>query len=698
MTRRTAPLNTTALDGTQLWEQLSQSLSQLLDAHGVCATAVAEIATALNCTTVMAMYSMERRLYDVWIAYPDGELTQTRWEEVDDTFVAIANEAKTIYLEKFVQPAAEQIRSELWHLAREGALIAPLPLPGNDFTPKGAICIIDPSSALALTPRELDFLAMQLSVYLDRAYLRHKSVQQEIEFAIVSDISYALTATLNVESVYEQLRDPVRRTLNVESISIGLYDPISEEIVFINRLMGPLFRDLPPVRLKRGQGIAGYVAQHAEPIIVNRAYEDRRFFSRIDNISGFETKSIMCVPLMVEGRIIGVLEAINKRSGNFTNQDLRLLQAISAPLAVAIENTRLHNDVVSEKRRIETMFASLTEGVLTIDRNGVVTAANDALASLLQVENSGMLAGKSAPDIIKFTSGGFDEFMEEVFQQQDGQPQLATGLYTTQGESIPIYVSGTTIVDDDDNIEEAIFVFNDLRYIHEIERMRDDFFNNVIHELRTPLATILMYARMLRDGKATGDRDKTDRFLGVIERESDRLQSMVRQMLRAVKMEARESQRSSEPVDINQLLDEILPPLADRASEKGLVFHQRVEAALPSVLGDSESLYILFKNLVENAIKFTTSGAVRVRAFVEDGSINFHVADEGIGIPEQGMPNLFKRFYRTATAVERGIAGTGLGLYMVKVAVDKNGGSIEVDSQEGQGTTFRVQLPAYNQP
>jgi len=227
--------------------------------------------------------------------------------------------------------------------------------------------------------------------------------------------------------------------------------------------------------------------------------------------------------------------------------------------------------------------------------------------------------------------------------------------------------------------------------------MRDDFFHNIVHELRTPLATILMYARLLREGKAHGDKAKEDRFLGVIERESDRLQRMVRQMLQLAKLEARELQRSAELVNLNLVFDDILPPLADRAMDKGLTFSQRIPPALPPIVGNEEMIYSVFKNLVENAVKFTMSGMVRVEARVENGTVEVVVRDEGIGVPEAAKPNLFKRFYRAQSAVERGIAGSGLGLYMVKEAVVKHNGTIDVESVEGEGTTFTVRLPASNE-
>ncbi len=676
-----------------IWNLLAQELASLLDAHGICATVATELAKTTQGAVAVAIYNTPKRLYDVWVSKPGEEKTvQTRWENADTTFVEVANAGKTVYLEKFSRPASEQIQNELWFLPREDILATPLPMPANHFTPKGTICFIDPSPDFPFTPEELDSLGRHITVFLDRAYLRHKSAQQEIEFQVVSDINYALSSSLDLENIYHQLSDPVRRALDVESVSIGLFDQLSQEIIFVNKLMGPQFLDLPPVRVQVGQGIAGYVAQNAEPLIVNRAYDDRRFFSRIDHISGFETNSILCVPLMIENRVIGVMEAINKRSGIFTKSDLRLLQAISGPLAAAIENTNLHLDVVAEQLRIAKMFESMSEGMLTVNRAGLITASNDAFASLLLIPDSDLI-GKNLFDIVQSPKDDFEAFVNSVFNQTENNPQLAFELYQSSGKLAPVLVSGTTIEDEGGRIGEAIFVFSDLRQIRELERMRDDFFHNIIHELRTPLATILMYARLLQDGKTEGDIDKQRRFLGVIERESDRLQQMVRQMLEVVKMDAREIQRSFSNVNLNQLFEGFLPALADQATEKGLTFIQKVQSDLPSVKGNEETLYTIFKNLVENAIKFTPSGVVRFSAKSDGEQIVIKVRDEGIGVPRQALPNLFKRFYRSSTAVEKGIAGTGLGLYMTKEGVEKHQGTIEVGSEEGKGATFTVKLP-----
>jgi two-component system phosphate regulon sensor histidine kinase PhoR len=473
---------------------------------------------------------------------------------------------------------------------------------------------------------------------------------------------------------------------------MALIEPSTQEIVFVDVLMGPLFEDLPTIRLKPGQGIAGWVAENRQAVIVNDVYTDKRFFSQVDHRSGFETRSMLCIPLQVQDRIIGVLQAINKLNGEFNENDLRLLQALGGPLAAAIENANLHADVIAEKRRIETIFANMSEGLLTVNAEGMVTHTNEALAILLQKKPEDFV-GSIVSSVLRLAKGSFAEFMAEVLKADSDFPQLAADVYRGSETLVPVLISGAPIHTEDGQVSEMIFVFSDLRQIREVERIRDDFFHGIVHELRTPLATILMYARLIRTGKADTE-EKAERFMGVIERESDRLQKMVRQMLGLAKLEARESQRTQAAIALSPIFDEILPQMADRANEKGLVFRHRVTADLPSVVGDQETFDLIFRNLLNNAIKFTQSGMVRIDVWVEDGNVFVKVQDEGIGIPEEAMPNLFQRFYRTQTAVEKGIAGTGLGLYMVKESVEAYKGTIQVESTLGKGTTFTVRLPA----
>lgn len=679
-----------------LWQRLTSELARVLDAHGVCAAIAYEIAVVTQTDTVVVLSRPTDDYFDVWLCDAVGNLQQKRWEGKQHALRKLIDGPEPVAQRKFEQSAKDLVHSDLWLLAKDNILFLPLPYPPRPASdaPAGGLTLLDPPPDSLLNDDNIASLGLLLTAFLERAFLRQETDRQRVEFETVYDLTYSMTSSLRLEAIFSQLTDPVRRTLNVETISVGLVNHETGEIEFVDSLLGPLFNDVPAIRLQPGQGIAGKVAETGKPLIINDVYKDERFSPKADHASGFKTHSILCVPLTVEQRVIGVFEAINKRHGNFNAEDLRLCQAIIGPLAAAIENARLHEDVVAEKRRQETIFASMSEGALTVSAGGLITAANDSLLTLLGHKSPDAIVGRPAAEVIEIhAKESFPEFTQLVLNAHDEKPEIAANLVQENDDYVAVHISGAPIHDDEGNVNEMIFVFTDLRQIREVEHMRDDFFHNIVHELRTPLATILMYARLLREGKAQGDKEKEDRFLGVIERESDRLQQMVRQMLQLAKLEAREFQRSAEEINLNHIFDEILPPLAERAVQKGLTFTQRIPPDLPRVNGNGEMIYSVFKNLVDNAVKFTLSGSVRVEATVDDGMVEVLIQDEGIGIPRQAQPNLFKRFYRAQSAVERGIAGTGLGLYMVKEAVERHQGTIEVHSEEDEGASFTVRLP-----
>ena len=680
----------------ELRQKLSHELAAVFDAHSVCAIIGAEVAIQTKILTVIGISDAQREQFDVWICQPDGSVKQLIWPTTAASFDPILKSGKVSRLEKLGRPVTELINSELWLLPKEEIVAVPLPwrVGGTVVSPSppGVLCLIDPQDKGILNSSFLEDLARSMTIYLDRAYLRRQVDRQSIEFAVVSDISHTLTSTLSLENVFQQLTGTIRRTLNVESLSVGLTEDHTGDIVFVEQLLTK-FENLSEIRVKRGQGIAGWVAEHGEPVIINDTYADRRFYSGADRKSGFRTKSMICIPLRVEQRTIGIIQAINKRYGEFTDHDLKLLLAIGGPLAAAIENARLHADVLAGKRRVEALFSNMSEGMVTLTLNGHITGANDALGALILVDPT-ELYGQKAAEVLILKDGDLNNFIEIVLNTQDEYPQIVTDLKRKEPGYVPVLISGGIIRDKDDQVSEIIFTISDLSQIREVERMREDLFQAIAHELRTPLATILMYARLLREGKAR-DEEKAARFLGVIERESDRLQRMVRRMMQLAKHDAAELQRSPQPITLNAIFEDILPSLADLALEKGLLFRQRVAPDLPPILGDPERLEEIFSNIIVNAIKFTPAGNISIVATASDHQVKVAIEDQGIGIPSEAIPNLFKRFYRAQTAVDRGIAGTGLGLYMVKQNVENYNGTIEVTSSENEGTTFIISFPVY---
>jgi signal transduction histidine kinase len=224
----------------------------------------------------------------------------------------------------------------------------------------------------------------------------------------------------------------------------------------------------------------------------------------------------------------------------------------------------------------------------------------------------------------------------------------------------------------------------------EIDRLKDEFVSSISHELRTPLTSIAGYVELLLEEEE--DAQKRG-HLAIVERNADRLLSLVTDLLFAARLQYGRLELERSPVDLQTLVRQAADSARPRARAASVDL--RVETVdVPEILGEPAKLGQLLDNLVSNAIKFTpTDGRVDVRLGARDGTIRIEVSDTGIGIADAERERLFERFFRAQSALERQIQGTGLGLYISKAIVDAHGGRIGVDSTPGEGTTFVVELP-----
>ncbi len=242
-------------------------------------------------------------------------------------------------------------------------------------------------------------------------------------------------------------------------------------------------------------------------------------------------------------------------------------------------------------------------------------------------------------------------------------------------------------------IQEIVLIFHDITDIKNLERIKRDFVANVSHELRTPLTAIKGYAETIE-----GMDEENRQYLDIIKRHTDRLINIVADLLTLSGLEEKGLELQIESVDIKTLLNTITKMFDARISKKGLDIEYSIPEELPPVRGDSIKLEQVFINLIDNALKYTENGKIRIEAVQSTGGVDVVVADTGIGIPEKHLPRIFERFYTVDKSHSRRLGGTGLGLSIVKHIVLLHNGSIDVESSRGKGTTFRVRLPAYAQP
>jgi signal transduction histidine kinase len=231
--------------------------------------------------------------------------------------------------------------------------------------------------------------------------------------------------------------------------------------------------------------------------------------------------------------------------------------------------------------------------------------------------------------------------------------------------------------------------------LRELDEAKSDFVASVSHELRTPLTSIRGYAEMLGDGDAGELTSDQGRMLEIVQRNADRLLSLIENLLTLSRIESGAFRVARVPVALDDVVRATLDELRPQAAAAGVVLEADVTGCIPAVLGDRAQLERVLFNLLSNAIKFTVDGGrVTVRLRASDDGVEMSVADRGIGIPAAELDRLFGRFFRSSISQQRAIQGTGLGLMIVKSIVEHHEGDISVESEEHVGTTFTIRLPA----
>jgi len=229
--------------------------------------------------------------------------------------------------------------------------------------------------------------------------------------------------------------------------------------------------------------------------------------------------------------------------------------------------------------------------------------------------------------------------------------------------------------------------------LRELDRLKDEFLSLVSHELRTPLTSIRGYLDLVLDEEAGEINPEQRRFLEAVERNSGRLLRLVGDLLFVAQADAGRLSLERGKVDLAQLAAHCVEGAAPAATEKSVSIVLLAQP-VPALVGDRGRLAQVLDNLVSNALKFTPEGGtVQVRTHADDDRVVLEVEDTGIGIPPEDQSRLFERFFRSAVAEDQAIPGTGLGLAIVKAIVEAHSGQISIQSREGEGTTFRVELP-----
>ncbi len=537
-----------------------------------------------------------------------------------------------------------------------------------------------------------------------------QSVQQQVsDLILLNEIGQALTSNLDLEWVLDRTTQLVQKSLRAEAASLWLLNEKEPELV-LTASSGPGAQLVTGFRLPTDQGIAGYVARTGEPYFSANVGQDKRYFELVAEISDYPPGSILCVPVRVKDQIIGVVQALHRRPRWFDQNDLRLLYSVASSVGIAIENARLFNQVqefnrelewkvqertrelAEEKEKSETILASMADGLLVLDADDRILTANKVAEGMLGFRLSERVGQPIDLEHLQSPTWYC------IHQLANNTAPTASAAVDTpddcqMGGVLSLQAHAAKIQDEQGQTSGTVIVLRDITALKQVERMKARFMAGVTHELKTPLSVIRLHAKNLLTYQERLSKTKREELLQAIQGQVQLLSQLVEGILELSRLDAGESSAERYPVNLVELIDQVVSELRPLAENKPLTLRWTHPDNRVLVMADSKQMGRVIRNLVDNAVKYTPAGGeVTVHLTTNGGGMaQVQVIDTGIGIPPEHQNRIFDRFYRVDPS--HTIPGTGLGLSIVKEIVDLHGGDIQLQSAPEAGSTFIVQLP-----
>ncbi len=352
-----------------------------------------------------------------------------------------------------------------------------------------------------------------------------------------------------------------------------------------------------------------------------------------------------------------------------------------------------------EKWKIAAIIQNMSDGLILTDTKGRIILSNDAVSKLFGISSG--IDGKTLMEAFRKA-----ELMELIDMVVEGGHKISREIEIAHPRELHLMVTASPF-SSHKTIEElsgVVLTFHDITRLKKLEEVRKDFVANVSHEIKTPITAIKGFAETLLEG-ALDDRESAFKFLETIKSNSERLNSLVNDLLTLSRIELGDITIEKTDVNPDEVTETVFATLKDKSDAKGLYLKKEISPEVIRINADRDRLIQILINLVDNGIKYTDKGGVTIRiqnakqsddlSLITQPSplVEILVEDTGIGIPKKHLSRLGERFYRVDRARSRDLGGTGLGLAIVKHLVKAHGWDMEIQSSEGTGTKIRLILP-----
>lgn len=539
-----------------------------------------------------------------------------------------------------------------------------------------------------------------------------KLARRNRELALLNDIQHNVTISLNLDNVLDTTLQEIQTVTQAESTSLWFVDRENQSLMLaasFNPIVSPTDIEQRPqmTRLSLQKGLHATVVEKKKPFLSTKT-ADKLGSELLLPHTADAIGSLVCVPLKIRERTIGVIEAAHRALDQFSPDDLSFLTSVADTVTIVIENAWLFGQIrgfnqqleqmveartrelLLEKEKTDTILVSIADGLLVTDPDKRIMRGNPAMEALLEANLSKM--GGVPINHPNFVSPLW-ELIRRIHEQDDDTYTEAIDVPSTthKDKIFSFQASAARMLSEHQANLGTVIALRDVTALQEVDRMKANFMTGITHELKTPLAIItLQLGGLLKYYDRLDDARKME-TLHKIGNATELLSRLVDSILELSKLDSGMQKfqfTELDLVDMGQRVVNELQPLADKKS-LDLTFH--VESDGPIIIdADNNQLERVIRNLVENGIKYTPEGKVAVQLIKDERAI-FEVTDTGIGLTEEQIEKLFERFYRADN--QRNILGTGLGLSIAEEIVKEHRGKIIVTSQIGEGSTFRVTLP-----
>jgi PAS domain S-box-containing protein len=548
-------------------------------------------------------------------------------------------------------------------------------------------------------------VTVELSVQEYIAEKVNKEKEEELaKMTALMEISIVINSTRYLKQLLKIIMQSAERVMQAEASSVFLIDRQTDELYF-EVATGPKEEEVKKIRLKKGEGIAGWVASMGASLLVPDVSKDPRFAKRVDAETHFITRSILCVPLKVRNQIIGVVQVVNRLGAeSFSESEIKFLEALASQAAIAIENTNLYEhleeraeqlnkelkkvnvNLAIEKQRIESIVQSMEDAVIAVDRENKIVMANRLAEKVFSIRSEQVI-NKAIKESIS-NSEVIDNFSKVLISKSSLREEVVFKIGNREHVFAAVFAP---IIDELGETAGTVAVFRDITESKEIDRMKTDFLNMVSHELRTPLTPIQAYSELIMMRNL--DTEKIKSYAGIINKETLRLGGLIGDLLDQSRIDAGKGlSLSPEEVDFKELLNTVYNTFKSASAKHRLSLTAPEKAEKITI--DRNKIIQVITNLLSNAVKYSPDGGdIHITMEDRDSRYYISVSDEGLGMPRDALPIIFEKFYRVDSPAVKKIGGTGIGLSIVKYIVELHNGGITVESEEGKGSKFTFFIP-----